>query len=162
MTIYTDTLSRIRLLIREQMMQYWVVVAKGISLLQMAFDAPSVGFFEGAAAIQRQKANLQSQYQVFRSTLGIQTTTIAERVLNSGNPIAIPISFCDTTGGGVQWIQCLQGFAPRVWVLNDGRYYPHALFELNDVGKIPGSTRLRPNDEAKAVRRPFHPLTSDT
>ncbi|KAM0554076.1 hypothetical protein ACHAPJ_007151, partial [Fusarium lateritium] len=96
-------------------MQYWVVVAKGISLLQTASDTPKVGFVEGAGEIQRQTGNLQNQEQVFRSTLGIQTVTLAERALRSGNPILLAVNLCDNVGQGLAW-STYADYDPRLWI----------------------------------------------
>ncbi|KLO80985.1 uncharacterized protein LW93_9233 [Fusarium fujikuroi] len=84
---------------------YWVVVAKGIALLQMAFESPGVNYVEGADAIQTQKNNLSQQDQVFRTTIGQNTIEIAELVLNSEQPCYTAISFASNAGYGVAlWI----------------------------------------------------------
>ncbi|KAF4955763.1 hypothetical protein FGADI_4334 [Fusarium gaditjirri] len=102
-------------------MQYWVVVAKGISLLQMAFDTPNVGFIEGAGEIQRQTDNLQNQEQVFRTTLGIQTVTLAEKTLRSGNPILLAVNLCDNIGQRLEWLTYAD-FDPRLWITGSTDY----------------------------------------
>ncbi|CZR33125.1 uncharacterized protein FPRO_01859 [Fusarium proliferatum ET1] len=63
------------------MLGYWVVVVKGISLLQMAYDAPNVDFFEGALTIQRQKEKLKRQEQTFRAVVGENTVRLVEWTL---------------------------------------------------------------------------------
>ncbi|RBA12512.1 hypothetical protein FPRO05_03962 [Fusarium proliferatum] len=63
------------------MLSYWVVVVKGISLLQMAYDAPNVDFFEGALTIQRQKEKLNRQEQTFRAVVGENTVRLVEWTL---------------------------------------------------------------------------------
>jgi hypothetical protein len=74
------------------------VVAKGIALLQMAFDTPGVGFVEGADAIQTQKDNLSQQDQAFETTIGQNTINLAETVLNAEQPCLVPISFSSNAG----------------------------------------------------------------
>ncbi|KAF4954598.1 hypothetical protein FSARC_12070 [Fusarium sarcochroum] len=97
--------------------QYWTVVAQGISLLQMASDVPGVRFVEGAAEVQRQTANLQNQDQVFRSTLGVETVKLAEQALNSTDPVYVGIAFCANDGEGILWATYAD-FEPRVWTAN--------------------------------------------
>lgn len=63
------------------MLNYWVVVAKGISLLQMAYDAPNVDFFEGMLAIQRQRDKLDRQEQTFKAAVGENTFQMVEWAL---------------------------------------------------------------------------------
>jgi hypothetical protein len=63
------------------MLNYWVVVVKGISLLQMAYDAPNVDFFEGMLTIRRQKDKLDSQEQTFKSVVGQNTIRLVELAL---------------------------------------------------------------------------------
>ncbi|EXM18952.1 hypothetical protein FoTM2_000088 [Fusarium oxysporum f. sp. vasinfectum] len=46
---------------KTSMLSYWVVVVKGISLLQMAYDAPNVDFSEDTLTIRRQKDKLDGQ-----------------------------------------------------------------------------------------------------
>ncbi|KAJ3537925.1 hypothetical protein NM208_g6121 [Fusarium decemcellulare] len=62
-------------------LSYWVVVVKGICLLQMAYDAPNVDFYEGKLTIQRQKDKLEKQERVFRSIVGENTIKLAESLL---------------------------------------------------------------------------------
>ncbi|CVK84023.1 hypothetical protein FPRO06_00262 [Fusarium proliferatum] len=66
---------------RLEMLGYWVVVVKGISLLQMAYDAPNVDFFEGALTIQRQKEKLKRQEQTFRAVVRENTVRLVEWTL---------------------------------------------------------------------------------
>ncbi|KAF5646560.1 allantoate and ureidosuccinate permease [Fusarium sp. NRRL 25303] len=66
---------------KTSMLSCWVVVVKGISLLQMAYDAPNVEFFEGALTIQRQKEKLNRQEQTFRAVVGENTVRLIEWTL---------------------------------------------------------------------------------
>ncbi|EWG36070.1 hypothetical protein FVEG_14611 [Fusarium verticillioides 7600] len=63
--------------------RYWVVVAKGISLLQMAYDAPNVDFSEGMLTIRRQKDKLDRQDQFFKVVVGENTVRLVECALSS-------------------------------------------------------------------------------
>ncbi|PNP79940.1 hypothetical protein FNYG_06637 [Fusarium nygamai] len=65
----------------EFMLSYWVVVVKGISLLQMAYDAPNVDFSEGMLTIRRQKDKLASQEQTFKAVVGENTVRLVEWAL---------------------------------------------------------------------------------
>ncbi|KAF4945705.1 hypothetical protein FGADI_11708 [Fusarium gaditjirri] len=51
-------------------LNYWVVYAKGISLLQMALENPKVNFEEGSYTISRHKSNFLAQEQNFQDTVG--------------------------------------------------------------------------------------------
>ncbi|KAI1061246.1 hypothetical protein LB506_011733 [Fusarium annulatum] len=66
---------------KTSMLGYWVVVVKGIYLLQMAYDAPNVDFFEGALTIQRQKEKLKRQEQTFRAVVRENTVRLVEWTL---------------------------------------------------------------------------------
>ncbi|KAF5535044.1 hypothetical protein FMEXI_11002 [Fusarium mexicanum] len=126
---------------------YWVVVAKGIALLQMAFESPGVGFVEGADAIQTQKNNLSQQDQVFRTTVGQNTISIAELVINAEQPCYVGISFASNAGYRVAlWPQFNEqifvgcpgsptspdgaGVSPTLWFLESG----DALFAYEPSG----------------------------
>ncbi|KAF5628831.1 hypothetical protein F52700_7924 [Fusarium sp. NRRL 52700] len=63
---------------KASMLSYWVVVVKGISLLQMAYDAPNVGFSEGMLTIRRQKDKLDRQEQIFKAVVGENTASLVE------------------------------------------------------------------------------------
>ncbi|KAF5598161.1 hypothetical protein FPANT_3925 [Fusarium pseudoanthophilum] len=66
---------------KTSMLSYWVVVAKGIALLQMAYDAPNVEFSEGMLTLRRQKDKLNSQERTFKLVVGENTVRLAEWAL---------------------------------------------------------------------------------
>ncbi|KAF5599557.1 hypothetical protein FPANT_3310 [Fusarium pseudoanthophilum] len=140
---------------------YWVVIAKGIALLQMAFWSPGVDFVEGADAIQAQKNNLSQQDQVFRTTIGQNTINLAELVINAEQPSYTAISFSSNAGYRVAlWPQFNEqifigcpgtptspdgtAVGPTLWWLESG----DALFAYEPNG----SYALRVSEDATEMR----------
>ncbi|KAF5541101.1 hypothetical protein FMEXI_8122 [Fusarium mexicanum] len=66
---------------KTSVLNYWVVVVKGISLLQMAYDAPNVNFSEGMLTIRRQMGKLDKQEQTFNAVVGQNTVRLVELAL---------------------------------------------------------------------------------
>ncbi|KAF5609112.1 uncharacterized protein FSUBG_4267 [Fusarium subglutinans] len=84
---------------KTSMLNYWVVVVKGIYLLQMAYDAPNVDFSEGMLTIQRQMGKLDNQEQTFKEVVGQNTVRMVERALL--RPSSIPVMFLTDEGFGI-------------------------------------------------------------
>jgi hypothetical protein len=144
----------------RQVMGYWVVVVKGISLLQMASDAPNVKFSEGKLAIQRQRDQLLAQEKVFNSAIGESTVQMAELLLsNPGSPIPIALSNYRRLGLCRVYIKDVLQFvtkesktkfwleAPPVFPVklgSDSRYPLHVREEGNNfyVGPIPATMHM--------------------
>ncbi|KAJ4125928.1 hypothetical protein NW765_001703 [Fusarium oxysporum] len=66
---------------KTSMLSYWVVVVKGISLLQMAYGAPNVDFSEGTLTVRRQKDKLDGQERLFKAVVGENTVRLVECAL---------------------------------------------------------------------------------
>ncbi|KZV73071.1 hypothetical protein PENSPDRAFT_575019 [Peniophora sp. CONT] len=98
---------------------YWVVVVKGISLLQMAADSPDARFEEGAKTLERHRAKLLQQETVFITTVGENTIKLAELVLaNPANDLAI--NFTDNQGRGFCRSHGMYGMI-MIWVMAPSR-----------------------------------------
>src|SRR6478735_4400197 len=63
------------------MLSYWVVVVKGISLLQITYDAPNVDFSEGTLTIRRQKDKVDGQERLFKAVVGENTVRLVDCAL---------------------------------------------------------------------------------
>jgi len=81
------------------MLDYWIPVVKGISLLQMAYDAPNVAFSEGTLTIRRQKDKLDRQDQTFKAVVGENTVRLVELALS--RPSSTIITLLTDEGFGI-------------------------------------------------------------
>ncbi|KAF5647670.1 uncharacterized protein FTJAE_1727 [Fusarium tjaetaba] len=76
---------------KTSMLSYWVVVVKGIALLQMAYDAPNVDFSEGMLTIRRQKDKLDRQEQTFKAVVGENTVRLVNSALSEYFPTNVSL-----------------------------------------------------------------------
>jgi hypothetical protein len=72
-------------------MEYYVVEARAIAILQMAVEAPDVNFTEGPDTIRRAYAYLEEQDTTFRNAVGPSVVDLAEHVLRTDDDV--PITF---------------------------------------------------------------------
>ncbi|KAJ9428031.1 hypothetical protein FOXG_17737 [Fusarium oxysporum f. sp. lycopersici 4287] len=119
---------------KTSMLSYWVVVVKGISLLQMAYDAPNVDFSEGTLTIRRQKDKLDGQERLFKAVVGENTVRLIECALL--RPSSTHITLLSNEGFGIGPKRPSIGDITSLSIFTGNRIPIHRRSEDPDIDKM--------------------------
>lgn len=81
-------------------MEYWVRVVQAISLLEMAKQSSKVQFPEGGETIRVHKGKVQAQEDFFKKTVGEQTCSLGELILQDPATGRKEVAFSTSWGAG--------------------------------------------------------------
>jgi hypothetical protein len=86
-----------------QFVHYWVIVVKGVTLLEMARLSPKVSFDEAPQTIKRLTGQVQEQEKAFSDAVGNSTCRLAEFFL-AEPASARPIAWFSGWGNGIECV----------------------------------------------------------
>ncbi|EXL96649.1 hypothetical protein NOF04DRAFT_9321 [Fusarium oxysporum II5] len=119
---------------KTSMLSYGVVVVKGISLLQMAYDAPNVDFSEGTLTIRRQKDKLDGQERLFKAVVGDNTVRLVECALL--RPSSTRVTLLSNEGFGTGPKRPSIGDVTSLSIFTGNRIPIHRRSEDPDIDKM--------------------------